>query len=476
MQSELIQPNPAMIGPFVLLLLAIALGPLVAKHAWEKHYPKVAIALGLVTLVYYCFGLNAYTRVFHTAHEYVSFIILIGALFIVSGGIHISVKGEATPLANTVFLFIGAILANVFGTTGASMLLIRPWIRMNKYRVTAHHTVFFMFIVSNVGGCLTPVGDPPLFLGYLKGIPFWWVAEHCWQIWLVGVGYLLGVFYVLDLMNYRRASIEVRQKLAEPRDIWRVQGLRNLLPLGAILGAVFIKNPPFLREAVMAAAAAASWLATRKEIHQANHFNFLPLREVAILFVGIFTTMMPALDWLLFNAHGLSSPSPAVFYWASGALSSFLDNAPTYLSFLSAAFGSFVDPQTTETIQTAVHNHVTHLLDPQSPAAQAIQNALAAIEKYFPTDLANGTVSSEHVEVAYLIGNPSLNAYIVAISIAAVFFGANTYIGNGPNFMVKAIADQQKVHNPDFVGLIVKYTLPVMLPLLVLVWLLFFRG
>ena len=183
MHTELTRPNPGMIIPFGILLASIALGPLMGKHWWEKHYPKVAITLGLITLAYYCFALRAYSNILHTAHEYLSFIILIGALFIVSGGIHISVKGEATPWANTVFLLIGAVLANIFGTTGASMLLIRPWIRMNKYRVTAHHIVFFMFIVSNVGGCLTPIGDPPLFLGYLKGIPFWWVAEHCWQIW-----------------------------------------------------------------------------------------------------------------------------------------------------------------------------------------------------------------------------------------------------------------------------------------------------
>src|SRR4051812_24699797 len=254
------------------------------------------------------------------------------------------------------------------------MLLIRPWIRMNKYRVTAHHVVFFMFIVSNVGGCLTPIGDPPLFLGYLKGIPFWWVAEHCWQIWLVGVGYLLVFFYLLDLRNYRRASPAVRERLAEPPDVWRVQGLWNLVPLAAVLAAVFVKNPPFFREALMVAAAAVSWFATRKEIHHANHFNFHPLREVAILFIGIFATMMPALDWLLLNAHLLSKPTPALFYWASGALSSFLDNAPTYLSFLTASFGLFVDPKTVESVQSAVQSQMTNLGDNPAVAGQAIQN------------------------------------------------------------------------------------------------------
>src|SRR5437667_12135243 len=232
-----IQPNPWMILPFGLLLAAIALAPLLIANWWQKHYPQVACALGAVTLVYYLVGLEAYERVWHTATDYINFIVLIGSLFVVSGGIHISVKGEATPLANVVFLFIGAVIANLLGTTGASMLLIRPWLRMNKYRVTAHHLVFFIFIVSNVGGCLTPVGDPPLFLGYLKGIPFWWVGEHCWPMWAVGMAYLLGIFFVIDRRNYLRAPKRIREKLAEPPDVWRFEGLANLFFLAVILGA-----------------------------------------------------------------------------------------------------------------------------------------------------------------------------------------------------------------------------------------------
>src|SRR5262245_51653390 len=183
-----------MILPFGLLLTLIALAPLFFPDWWLKHYPKVAFALAAVTLSYYLFALPnaAKGTVMHTAKEYVSFIALVGSLFIVSGGIHITVKGEATPRANVAFLLFGALIANILGTTGASMLLIRPWLRLNKYRITAHHVVFFIFIVSNVGGCLTPVGDPPLFLGYLKGVPFWWVAEHCWPMWAVAVVILLG--------------------------------------------------------------------------------------------------------------------------------------------------------------------------------------------------------------------------------------------------------------------------------------------
>jgi Na+/H+ antiporter NhaD/arsenite permease-like protein len=458
-----------------LLLGSFALAPLLCPDWWGKHYAKVAYSLGAITLVYYIFGLQAYTRVLHVGHEYLSFIALIGSLYVVSGGIHINVRGEATPRANTVFLLLGALIANVLGTTGASMLLIRPWIRMNKYRITAHHIVFFIFIVSNVGGCLTPIGDPPLFLGYLKGIPFWWVAEHCWPMWAVGVGFLLALFYVIDTRNYRRAPEEVRARLAEPSDEWRFEGLWNLAFLAVILVAVFLDRPLFLREALMAGAALGSWFTTRKQVHEANHFNFHPIQEVAILFIGIFATMMPALDWLQNNAGHWGKVSPALFYWGSGLLSSVLDNAPTYLSFLSAAFGLFVDPEVIEKVQGLVQNHGADLPALSGPHAEAIRHTYEALQKYHPTLLANGNVGVEQIEVAFLLGNSAYNNYILAISIGAVFFGACTYIGNGPNFMVKSIAHHQRVSTPTFVGFVFKYTLPYLGPMLVLIWLLFFR-
>src|SRR5215213_8746074 len=251
-------------APFAILLAMIALGPLFFEHWWLKHYPKVAFGLAAITLSYYFFLLphSARTTVEHTAIEYLGFIAMVGSLFVVSGGIHINVKGEATPVVNVVFLLIGAVIANVLGTTGASMLLIRPWLRMNKYRVTAHHVVFFILLVSNVGGCLTPIGDPPLFLGYLKGIPFLWVAEHCWLIWLVANAILLIMFYMVDVRNYLKAPRRVRETLAEPHDQWRFDGLINLVFLAIILGAVFIESPPFLREALMLAAAIGSYFAT----------------------------------------------------------------------------------------------------------------------------------------------------------------------------------------------------------------------
>lgn len=469
-------PNPWMMLPFGLLLAAIALAPLLAANWWSKHYAKVAYGLGAVTLVYYLFGLHAHGRVIGAAHEYVSFIALIGSLYVVSGGIHIGVKGEATPLRNVMFLAIGAVIANLFGTTGASMLLIRPWIRMNKYRITAYHVAFFIFIVSNVGGCLTPIGDPPLFLGYLMGIPFWWVAEHCWPMWLVGNGILLSIFFVMDVRNFKRAPREVREQ-ETAHETFRIDGLVNLAFLAVILGSVFINKPVFLREILMVGAAAGSYFMTPKRIHDANAFNFHPIREVAILFIGIFATMMPALDWLSQNAQMLlgATPGPGLFFWGSGTLSSVLDNAPTYLSFLSAVFGTFVDKDVVVQVQQLVASGGAGLSSLVGDHAEQVRNTFAALQKYHPAHVAAKSVTVEEIDLCFLLGNARFNAYILAVSVGSVFFGANTYIGNGPNFMVKSIADQQGVHTPSFLGYVGRFTLPIMLPMLLVVWWLFFR-
>ena len=461
--------------PFGLLLAIIALAPLLFADWWGKHYAKVSLIFGAITVLYYLFGLPqaASKTVLHTAVEYLSFIALIGSLYVVSGGIHINIKGEATPGVNVLFLLIGAIVANFLGTTGASMLLIRPWLRMNKYRVTAHHVVFFIFIVSNVGGCLTPIGDPPLFLGYLKGIPFWWVAEHCWPMWAVGLAMLLLFFYVVDRQNFLRAPKIIREKLAAPPDQWRFDGLANIFFLLTILGAVFIHNPPFLRESMMISAAVGSYFTTKKSIHESNHFNFHPIQEVAILFIGIFATMMPALDWLGSNSQTIlgKGPPASLFYWSSGILSSVLDNAPTYLSFLTAIFGSLVNSDTISQVQHLIQDNGADLTN----AAEPVRHTFEALQKYFSAGLQTKTVVREQIEIAFLLGNFALNKYIVAISVGAVFFGANTYIGNGPNFMVKSIADQQKVHSPHFLEYIYKWTLPIMIPMLLVVWWIFFR-
>ncbi|HEV7867899.1 MAG TPA: sodium:proton antiporter [Chthoniobacteraceae bacterium] len=414
-------PNPWMLLPFALLLLCIALGPLAAPHFWHRWFHIAAIGFGAISVAYYLLVLRQPLPMLHVAEEYLSFIALIGSLFVVAGGIHIRVKGQATPGVNCLFLFIGAVLANVIGTTGASMLLIRPWLRMNKYRVTAFHVVFFIFIVSNIGGCLTPIGDPPLFLGYLKGVPFWWVIQHCWQAWLVGVFGLISVFYVLDWRNFRRAPRAIREKETAHEE-WRFDGLHNSIFLAAILVGVFL---PFgWREAVMVGAALASWFSTSRRIHESNAFDFFPIKEVAWLFAGIFTTMVPALQYLELHAGEFGLHSPLQFYWLTGVLSGVLDNAPTYLAFLATAFGlNQLDMDVAADVQAFVSQQ-THLLK--------------------------------------------------AISIGAVFFGALTYIGNGPNFMVKAIAEHQKVATPTFLGYLLRYSIPILLPFLFLVGLLFF--
>ena len=454
-----------------MLLAAIALGPLFFSRWWNQHYAKAAFGLGAIVVAYYFIGLHAPGRVWSTAHEYVSFIALIGSLYVVSGGIHINVKGEATPLVNTFFLLIGAVLANILGTTGASMLLIRPWLRMNKYRVTGHHVVFFIFVVSNVGGCLTPIGDPPLFLGYLMGVPFWWVWRNCLPMWATGIGILLILFFAVDYRNFLRAPRQVRAELAGPHGQWRFEGAGNVLFLLVILAAVFLHEPVFLREGLMAAAALGSYFLTRKSVHEANHFNFHPINEVVVLFIGIFATMMPALDWLQLNAGKIEAANSSFFYWGSGILSGVLDNAPTYLCFFKTIFGRFVDPHAVAQVNDLIQSHGANL----AGVPEDIRQTFLALQQYHPADLASGKIGADQIEVAYLLGHAQLNRHVAAISVGAVFFGAGTYIGNGPNFMVKSIASHSKIHTPSFISYVLNYTLPYLLPMLLVVWWFFFR-
>lgn len=416
-------PHPLTILPFVAMLFSIALLPLCFSGFCERNYHRVAMILGAIPVLYYLLVLKQPMPMLHAAYEYVSFVALIGSLFVVAGGIHIRVHGEAKPWVNCVFLGVGAVIANVIGTTGASMLLIRPWIKMNKYRITGFHIVFFIFIVSNIGGLLTPIGDPPLFLGYLKGVPFWWVIEHCWEAWVIGVGWVIAVFYVLDRANFRRAPQEVRA-VETASGTWKVAGLHNLFFLAMILVAVFISRPVGLRELLMITAAFGSYRFTAKPIHDANDFTFHPVKEVAWIFGGIFATMVPALHLLEHHAAQIGLKTEAQFYWGTGLLSALLDNAPTYLALLSAAFG-------------------LHHLSVENPA-----------------DMSEFIATHEQ--------------FLVAISIGAVLFGAMTYIGNGPNFMVKAIAERAKVETPGFVSYIWKYSIPVLLPFCAIIGLLFF--
>jgi Na+/H+ antiporter NhaD/arsenite permease-like protein len=417
------EPHPISMLPFAVLLLCIAFLPFVLKLHWERHYHRAALFLATITTAYYFFWIRQPERILREAGDYISFMALVGSLFVVAGGIHVKIRGEATPFFNCALLFLGTIAGNVLGTTGASMLFIRPWIRANKYRYVGLHTAFFIFLVSNLGGGLTPMG-PPLFLGYIKGVPFWWMLQHCWLGWAVALLSLLLIFYILDRRNFCRAPGPVREEEAGARKI-DIEGLRNIFLLGIILGAVFIEHPLFLREAIMLAAAIGSYYATPKSVHLANEFSFAPVKEVGWLFLGIFLTMVPVLDYMQLHARDLAINTPATparFFWTAGGLSAVLDNAPTYLTFLANALGRFG-------------------LSIEDPAA--VQQFL----------------SSGQAEMA-------------AISMGAVLFGAATYIGNSPNFMIKAIAEQHKMHTPSFVGFVIKFSVPILLPVLLLVcWL-----
>jgi Na+/H+ antiporter NhaD/arsenite permease-like protein len=416
-------PHPAMVLPFCVMLLAIALCPIFLKHHWERYYHHIALGLGAISIAYYLCVLREPLRIARVAGDYVSFMALVGSLFVVTGGIHIRVKGgESKPWINCVYLIVAALLANVFGTTGASMLMVRPWIRMNKYRYNSLHTVFFIYIVSNVGGCLTPVGDPPLFLGYLKGVPFWWVMQNCWQPWAVTMALLLAAFYALDRLNFLQAPRAVRDRETAVPESWQFDGLANLVFLALILAAVFL--PGGLRETTMVLAAGASYKLTPTGVRHANDFSFGPIVEVGWLFIGIFATMVPVLDYLQLHSSALGIDTEMRFFWLTGLLSGVLDNAPTYLTFTAAAFGRLG----------------LHLDDP------------ADVARFL----------TEHAR------------FLAAISTGAVFFGSLTYIGNGPNLMVKAIAEHSKVHTPNFFLYVLRFSLPILIPIFAIVSLLFF--
>ncbi|MFO7524552.1 MAG: sodium:proton antiporter [Ignavibacteriaceae bacterium] len=433
-ESIQILPEPIMVLPFIILLGMIATGPLFYHHFWEKHYPKVAILLGIITVSYYLYFLGDTHTVLHTLDEYISFIALLGSLFVASGGILIKIDRKSTPMLNSVLLLFGAVLANVIGTTGASMLLIRPFIKINQDRIKPYHIVFFIFIVSNIGGALTPIGDPPLFLGFLKGVEFFWVVEHVWYIWLPTIIAVILIFYIMDHKNLTDDDFE--KQFSNKIEF---KGFRNVVFLGVIILSVFIDPsilswvPSFdpvpigIREIIMLSIIYLSYKTAQKDVLAANEFDFEPIKEVAFLFIGIFATMMPALQLIAYEANQNGQAlTPSIFYWATGSLSAFLDNAPTYLNFLSAEMGKFN-------------------LDVNVPG-QVLQFEL------------------EHP------------IYLSAISVAAVFFGAMTYIGNGPNFMVKSISERAGIKMPSFFGFLIKYSIPILLPIFTIVWLIFYYG
>jgi Na+/H+ antiporter NhaD/arsenite permease-like protein len=400
--------------PFVTLLLTIALFPLVLGPWWERNRNKLlaSAALGLPILVLYAD--RDPVRLVHTAQEYVSFLVVLGGLYVIAGGVLLRGDLVATPLTNAAFLGVGAVLASLAGTTGASMLLVRPLLQTNRERTRVAHTVvFFIFLVSNIGGMLTPLGDPPLFLGYLQGVPFHWTFR-LWAPWLLMTSILLVLYVVWDSRQFAREPLAVLRRDRTEREPLRLRGVANLAGLAGVLAAVAFLGAP-LRELAIVGVAALSLWKTPAAIRRANGFTAAPMVEVAVIFFGIFLTMVPALELLHLRGSELGIRSPWQFFWASGLLSSFLDNAPTYLTFLALGQGLGLDNE--------------------------------------------------------VVGVP--HAILAAISVGAVSMGANSYIGNAPNFMVKSVAEEAGVKMPTFFGYML-YSTTILLPLFIVVTLIFF--
>ena len=417
--------------PFVLMLLSIAVFPLFWNHFWEKNKNKLYVAIVLsIPVIIYLLVNNFSHQLIHTMlFDYVPFLILLGALFTITGGIHLSGDIAAKPKVNTLFLGIGAVLASLMGTTGAAMLLIRPVIQTNKERTFKVHTIlFFIAIVANCGGLLTPLGDPPLFMMYLRGAPFTWFF-HLVPEWFVTNLLLLIIYFFVDTYYYKKepASAIARDE-SNIRPI-KIEGKRNFIFLiGVVLAVAFLNeqylsfvniNPyfKFIREAVIILMAYLSMQFTPKLLRTSNNFTWHPIEEVAYLFLGIFVTMVPCLLYLESNAKQLGVETVSQFYYYTGLLSSFLDNTPTAVTFHSLALG---------------------------------------------LGITEGTL---------VAGIPEI--LLKAISTAAVFFGSMTYIGNGPNFMVKAVAEENNIKMPDFFSYMFKFSLIVLLPIFILVELLF---
>jgi Na+/H+ antiporter NhaD/arsenite permease-like protein len=440
----------ASVLPFLALLLTIAVAPLVVPHWWHSNRSKAIVAalVALPVLLQLGIALGEPGRVVlaEKAHEYLAFIVVIGALFVITGGITVEGSLAGTPLVNTGVLGIGAVLASLMGTTGASVLLIRPLLRANKSRRrTAHIVVFFIFIVSNCGGLLTPIGDPPLLLGFLKGVPFEWTLR-LWPQWLTVTAILLAVFnvwdqWVLDREERERTGSQLERLMVhEPlrvRGVAAMAGLAGVLLTIVTAGRAAAGGLPWVagtQEAIIVVLAVAAYIATSREDRERNAFTFGPLIEVAVLFAGIFVTMAPVLEIL--NAWsqgartvlgaGFGVSQPWEFFWAAGVLSSVLDNAPTYLAFAASAAG------------------------------------LQGVPAHGPF-------------IGALTLDPETARILAAISVGSVFMGANTYIGNAPNFMVKAIAEENGIKMPSFFGYMA-YSGGILLPIFVAVTLLFFRS
>jgi len=447
--------------PFAGILLSIALFPLLAPHFWHHHFGKVTAVWALLFAIPFVLAYHdaATHEIFHIyLKDYIPFIILLWSLYTVAGGILLEGAPVGTPITNTVMLAIGTLIASWVGTTGASMLLIRPMLRMNQHRQNKVHVIiFFIFLVSNIGGSLTPLGDPPLFLGFLHGVPFFWTMSLIPEMMTV-FAIVLGLFFVFDTIMHRReqtalleaarrgqaARVHANSGPASAEKI-RIRGLHNLLLLAGVVGGVLfsglVKLGTFnilgielavqdeLRDLFLIGMGLLSLKFTPKEIREGNGFTWGPIQEVAILFAGIFMTIIPMLAMLRAGTDGALAfiigavREPWQYFWASGSLSSFLDNAPTYLTFLNTALGQFYAGK---------------------PELEAVHALIAENE-----------------------------IYLKAISCGAVFMGANTYIGNAPNFMVKSIAEESGIKMPSFFGYML-YSLLILIPSFILVTVIFF--
>jgi len=432
--SQILQDTPAAHGPhlsrwepplwspvgFVLMLLAIAIIPLAAHKWWEKNRNKTIVTLALAIPFGAYIIISDWRALAFEMHEYVSFIALLGALFIISGGIYLHGNIQARPRNNLILLTIGTLLASFIGTTGAAMLMIRPLLSSNAERkYVMHSVIFFIFLVANIGGSLTPLGDPPLFMGYLRGVPFLWTFR-LWEMWLPSCALLLLIYYLTDRYFWKKESEETKKWDEKYQLPLKLHGKINFLWLAGVIAIIFFEVKSPYRELGIAALCLISWFTTPKGVREAHHFTFNPIIEVAVLFFGIFVTMVPALQLLHIHAGQMGIIKPWHFFWAVGGLSSFLDNTPTYLVFLSLAQGLNLPPE---------------------------------------------VVLSSGEGVSHLI--------LEAISIGAVFMGANTYIGNGPNFMVKAIAEENSVKMPSFFGYML-WSVGILIPIFILLTFIFF--
>jgi Na+/H+ antiporter NhaD/arsenite permease-like protein len=415
MEQPAFVPSLIWVTPFAWLLLGIAILPLAAPRFWESNTRKLLISAVLSVPVVGLYLWRNPQALLHAWRDYVSFVILMGSLFVISGGVLLDGDFEAKPWVNTLFLGLGTVLASAIGTIGASMLLIRPLLHTNSERRRVVHTVvFFIFLVSNVGGTLTPLG-PPLFLGYLAGVPFLWPLRLS-PIFGLTTAVILGIYFVWDTREHRRESLD---RLERDRSILkplRLLGGHNLGLLVGIVAAAALLSAPW-RELTMLLLMLTSWFSTSRHIHHSNRFAVAPMLEVAALFLGIFLTMTPALDLLRARGAELGVTEAWQYFWATGLLSSLLDNAPTYLAFTALGQG-----------------------------------------QHLPAEV---------------IGMP--HAILAAISTGACFMGGLTYIGNGPNFMVRSIAESRGIKMPGFGGYML-YSGAILIPVFLLITLVFFSG